>query len=73
MPLSTAETTYLNIRCPVCCQHTRKPVAWLVLKDKMTCMGCSSVIDLKSADNQGLIKDAAEYCARMDATLSKLD
>ena len=71
MPLSTAETTYLEIRCPACAQPTQKPVAWLVLKDNMTCKACSAFIDLKAAENRIIIKEFAELCSRMDATFGR--
>ena len=71
MPLSTAETTYIDIRCPNCTQHTQKLLAWLVLKDNMTCKGCGAFIDLKATENRILIKEFADLCARMDATFGK--
>ena len=72
MPLATAETTYLEICCPSCAQHTPRTVAWLVLKDNMTCKGCSAFIDLRTAENRILIKEFAELCSRMDATFGRL-
>ena len=71
MPLTTAETTYLEISCPSCAQHTAKPVAWLTEKANMTCKGCSAFIDLRAPENRLLIKEFAELCSRMDATLGR--
>ncbi len=73
MPESVSETTYLVIRCPSCGENTQRPVSWLVSKDNMTCKGCSAFIDLKFAETQFLIKEAAKHCERMDAALSKRD
>lgn len=71
MPLITAETTYLEISCPNCTQPTAKSVAWLAVKDNMTCKGCSAFIDLRTPENRLLINEFAELCSRMDATLGR--
>ncbi len=72
MTQTTAETTYLLIRCARCGESIQQSVAWLISKDNMTCKGCSGAIDLKSAETQLLIKEAAKHCARTDAELSKI-
>jgi hypothetical protein len=74
MPLTTSECVSLFVFCgnPNCLQGVDKPLAWLVIRNTMTCPSCGGVIDLQSGDNGLRIQKLAQTSASIYTSLGKL-
>ena len=48
------------IPCPECGKKAPQSLAWLIAHDKLTCSGCSFVIDLKSEKISALIEKSKQ-------------
>jgi len=68
--MSALDLTSLAVTCPQCGHKSQKSIAWLILKDRMPCRKCGSLIDLKSGDIRFLIEKLADECAVIDRTLA---
>lgn len=74
MSLTMSERVSLFVRCdnPNCGQGVEKLLAWLIIRNTMTCPNCGGAIDLQAGDNGLAIQKLAEMCASLDAALDKL-
>ena len=69
---STARRISLRVTCPKCGHKSSEPLSRFQGRYKILCRGCEKrIIDLQLEKNRVVIEKLAQFCLKVDATLSK--